>query len=466
MNPEDLQARLRAMRTEGTLLRRAQEAARRFVAEAPERPVFPPPEALRALDSLDEPLPAAGAEPLQVLDRLDALATATTVNQHSGRYFGFVNGGVLPAALAARTLADAWDQNAALEVMSPLAARLEAVCGRWLVELLGLPAQTAAGFVTGTSMATFCGLAAARHALLERHGWDVNRQGLGGAPALRVVAGRQAHAAVSRALALLGFGLDTVEWVAADATGAMATEALPALDDRTLLIAQAGNVNSGAFDDFRALCARASAAGAWVHVDGAFGLWAAASPGTRHLTGGVDQADSWSLDAHKTLNTPYDCGIVLCRHPEALAASMQTGGAYLQLGGRRDPMLLVPDMSRRARGPELWAALASLGRDGVAALVELLCVRARAIARGLAAAGFDTPVPAVFNQVLVRTGEDGHTRALLGALQEQGRIWCGATEWEGRAAIRVSVCNWATDAADVAACVEAFVAARRALAGW
>ena len=427
------------------------------------RRVFPDDAALAGLRAFDGPLPDRGLDPAAMLELLQAKGAPATVTLAGGRYFGFVNGGLHPPALAARWLADAWDQNATLHVMSPVAAKLEAVCERWIVELLGLPQGTALGLVTGTSTSLSCGLAAARNALLQRQGWDVVGKGLFGAPEIRVVLGEAAHGAVFRALSFLGLGRDRVETVPCDDQGRLLVERLPALDDKTLLILSAGNVNSGSFDPFPPLIERARAAGAWVHVDGAFGLWAAAAPGLQTLTEGMNLADSWSADAHKTLNAPYDNGVILCRDRDALAAALTASGAYLQWSDARDSMRFTPDMSRRARGIDLWATLATLGRDGLASLVEQLCARAALFAEGLAAAGFPILNDVVYNQVLTAGADDEETAALLKVLQQSGEIWCGGSEWQGRPVIRLSVCAAETTEADIERAVAAFVTARMGL---
>jgi glutamate/tyrosine decarboxylase-like PLP-dependent enzyme len=395
-----------------------------------------------------------------MLRLLHGSGSPATTTSTGGRYFGFVNGGALPPALAAKWLADTWDQNAALYVISPAVAKLESVCEAWLVDLLGLPAGCVAGYVGGTSTATAVGIASARQDLLARQGWDVNAQGLFGAPPIRVVVGAEAHGTVFKALALLGLGRERVELVPVDGQGRMRAEALPALDQRTLVLAQAGNVNTGAFDPFGAICDRAEAARAWVHVDGAFGLWAGVSPRLRSLVKGAERADSWSVDAHKTLNAPYDCGIVLCRHPQATVAAMQNVGAYIVYSEHRDGMLYTPEMSRRARAVELWATLKALGRSGAAELVEGLCDRAAQAAAQLKAAGFRILNEVVFNQVLIACDTPELTQATLKHLQASGECWCGGTTWQGQSAIRMSVCSWATTPGDIDRTVAAFVKAR------
>lgn len=368
----------------------------------------------------------------------------------------------MPVALAVKWLADVWDQNAMLYATSPISAELENLCERWLRELFGLPDETVLGLVSGSSAATLCGLAAGRGELLQRQGWDVESDGLFGAPELRVVLSGQAHATVYKALGLLGLGRARVEPVSVDRQGRMRADAIPALDDRCLVIAQAGNVNSGAFDPLDTICAKAQEAGAWVHVDGAFGLWAAASRSTRPLTRGIEAADSWSTDGHKTLNAPYDCGIVLCRHQDALRAALRVAASYIPAGQHRDGMHSTPDMSRRARSVELWATLKCLGRSGVEELVDQLCSRAQQFARHLRDERFRILNDVVFNQVLVACDTPASTAATLQNIQASGECWCGGASWDGTPAIRISICSWATTAEDVSRSVTAFVRARAA----
>lgn len=453
-----LQNRLLAELADPGARRAAIAHAEAYLAKVLERAVAPGPDALERLARFDEPLPARGADARAIVERLAADGAPATLAQLGGRFYGLVNGSTVPAAIAARWMADTWDQNAVFRQVAPLAAKLEDVAERWLVDLLKLPQGTRAGFVSGTTAANICGLAAARQHLLARQGWDVNARGLRGAPPIRVVAGRHAHASQLKALALLGFGIDTIEWIDVDGQGRAIADRVPALDPTCLLVLQAGNVNSGSFDPFAPLCRRAREAGAWAHIDGAFGLWAAASPKLAHLMAGAELADSWSADAHKTLNSPYDCGVVLCRHPQALASAMEASAAYLVPGKEREPSTYTPEMSRRARGVDVWATLLSLGREGVAELVELLHERARSFAAGFRAAGFDVLNDVVFNQVVVGCGDERD--ALVGAIQRSGECWVGGSSWFGRPVIRVSVCSWATTEQDVARSVAAFVAAR------
>jgi glutamate/tyrosine decarboxylase-like PLP-dependent enzyme len=444
------------------LFEQARSHALAYVAESRTRRVVPDAAALRGLAAFDEPLPERAVAPEAILRRLHEHASPATVATTGGRYFGFVTGGAVPAALAAKWLVDVWDQAAALYVLSPAVMRIEEVCERWLVELLGLPGTTRAGFVSGTSSATLCGLAAGRNALLARAGWDVNAHGLFGAPALRVVLTEQHHATVFKALGLLGLGRERVERVPTDNQGRMRADEMPALDDRCLVVAQVGNVNSGSFDPLDVITERARAAGAWVHVDGAFGLWAAASRNKRELTRGLARADSWSVDAHKTLNAPYDSGVILCKDGDALVTALQAVDSYILYGRERDGMLYTPEMSRRARAVELWATLMALGRVGIEELVDRLCAHAARFGERLGGHGFRVLNDVVFNQVLVACESPELTRATLRGVQESGECWCGGATWEGEPVIRISVCSWATTEDDVERSVAAFVAAREA----
>jgi glutamate/tyrosine decarboxylase-like PLP-dependent enzyme len=446
-----------------TLLQDAAQRAARYLQGLNQRPVAPTAEAIAGLRRFDVPFPVGPASPASVLAQLDEIGSPATVATAGQRYFGFVIGGSIPATVAATWLAAAWDQNACMAVMSPTAAYLEEIGLRWLIEACGLPATCAGGFVTDATMANFTALAAARHAVLARQGWDVEARGLIGAPPVRVVTGDDVHVSVLKALMLVGLGRDTIRRVPADDQGRIKIQELGPLDDRTILCVQVGNVNTGASDAVGEACARAHDVGAWVHVDGAFGLWAAAVPSRAHLVRGVEQADSWGIDAHKWLNVPYDSGIAICRHPEALRSAMSATAPYLHAGMARDPCNYVPEFSRRARGIELWAALASLGRSGVADLVERCCRLAARFADGLRRAGYEVPNDVVLNQVLVHFGDDQRTRATIARIQEEGTCWCGGTVWRGRAAMRISVSSWATTEEDVDRSLEAILrAARRA----
>jgi glutamate/tyrosine decarboxylase-like PLP-dependent enzyme len=427
--------------------------------------VAPTAEAVAALRRLDEPLPDHPAEPEAVVALLDELGSPATMASAGGRFFGFVVGGALPASVAANWLAGAWDQNAGIVVLSPIAAKLEEVAMRWMLDLFGLPAECGAGFVTCATQANFSGLAAARHALCARQGWNVETQGLFGAPPFRVVVGEEVHVSVLKALTLLGLGRERVVRVPVDGQGRMRADALPALDHGTIVCLQAGNVNTGAFDPAAEIIPRAKAAGAWVHVDGAFGLWAAASPKHAHLVRGFEGADSWATDAHKWLNVPYDSGIVLVREAAHLQAAMAVNAPYLVIGETREPEHFTPDFSRRARGVEVWAALRSLGRGGLAELIARTCRHAARFAEGLRDAGYAVLNDVVINQVLVSFGDADATRRVVQAIQADGTCWAGTTVWQGKTAMRISVSSWATTDDDVERSLAAMIRAAGAVGG-
>jgi glutamate/tyrosine decarboxylase-like PLP-dependent enzyme len=439
------------------LLNDVAERARRYLEAISQRRVFPAAAALQDLERFSIPLQDEPLAPAAVLAELDAIGSPATVASTGGRYFGFVTGATLPAARAANMLAGAWDQNAGFELNSPIGAYLERVCRDWLVDILGLPAPSEVGFVTGATMANFTGLAAARHAVLHAHGWDVEAQGLFGAPPITVVVGQEVHVSVLKALSLLGLGRERVVRVPVDGQGRMIATQLPPIAGPTIVCAQAGNVNTGAFDPLNEIAARVRGSGAWMHVDGAFGLWAAASPARRELASGIELADSIATDAHKWLNVPYDSGLVFVRDPRALNAAMAASAAYLVAGETRDPHLFVPDMSRRARAIEVWAALRSLGRRGLAELIERNCNHAERFAHELRAAGYQVLNDVVLNQVLVSFGTPERTRRVIAAIQEDGTCWCGGTSWQGTIAMRISVSSWATTDADVAQSIEAIL---------
>jgi glutamate/tyrosine decarboxylase-like PLP-dependent enzyme len=445
------------------LLRRTAEIAADYVESLDERPVFPDvtPEQLR--EALGGPLPDEPLDPAQVVVELAEHAGPGVVATGSGRYFGFVIGGGLPAALAADWLTSAWDQNAGLYAAGPSASIVEQVTRDWLLELLGLPGEASIGFVTGTQVAHVTGLAAARWHVLDDAGWDVGREGLAGGPRVRILVGEKRHVTVDRALRLLGLG--TPETVAADDQGRMRVDALAdALEGAsgpTIVCAQAGEVNTGAFDPLPEIAAACRDARAWLHVDGAFGIWAAVSPRFRHLVAGVELADSWTTDAHKWLNVPYDSGIVMCAHPESHRNAMTVSASYLIMdeGTRRvrDEMDWVPEFSRRARGFAVYAALRSLGRRGVQDLVERCCDAAARFAGRIAELdGVEVLNEVVLNQVLFRFESDERTDEVLRQVQESGRVWLSGTTWDGRKAIRVSVSNWQTGDEEIDLAVDLF----------
>jgi glutamate/tyrosine decarboxylase-like PLP-dependent enzyme len=431
------------------LLRETAARAARYVDRIRDRRVGPSPEDVARVDSLGGDLNDEPCDASQVIASLDEFGSPATVASTGGRYFGFVTGGSLPAAMAANWLAGAWDQNAALFVQSPVGSKIEEIASGWILDVLALPEACGVGFVTGATMANFTALAAARHALLSRAGWDVEERGLFGAPEITVVVGAEVHASMLKALSMLGFGRKRVVTVPADDQGRMLADRVPPLDDRTLIAIQAGNVNSGAFDPAAEICLRAREAGAWVHVDGAFGLWAASAPGRAHLVSGFAEADSWATDGHKWLNVPYDSGLAIVRHAEHLRAAMTVHAAYLTMGEHREPWQYAPEASRRARGVEIWAALRSLGRRGLAEMIERNCRLASRFADGFRNAGFTVLNEVQLNQVMVSFGDAEKTRSVIAAVQSEGTCWCGGTEWRGNAAMRISVSSWATTEDDV-----------------
>jgi glutamate/tyrosine decarboxylase-like PLP-dependent enzyme len=445
------------------LLMDAANRAASYLERLPSRPVCAQrgaPE--RLAEALAVPLPAQPGRAADILAFLDEYGSPATVASAGGRYFGFVTGGALPVAVAAEFLAAAWDQNCFSFVSSPAVASLESAALRWLKEALGFPPDAEGALVTGATMANFTCLAAARNWTLQRHGWDVDRDGLFGAPSLTVILGEEAHATIYKVLSLLGLGRARVVHVPADAQGRLRADRLPAIAGPAIVCTQAGNVNSGAFDPAAAVIAWARERGAWVHVDGAFGLWALASPQHAPLAQGFLGADSWAMDAHKWLNVPYDSGVAIVRGREALAQAMSMSGAYLLPSAHRDAMNYTPDSSRRARAIEVWAALRSLGRSGLAELVSRNCRQAQRIADGLREAGVEILNEVVLNQVVVAFGDDDHTRRVIARIQDGGTCWCGGTSWRGRAAMRISVSSWATTAEDVERTIGAILEAQRA----
>jgi glutamate/tyrosine decarboxylase-like PLP-dependent enzyme len=438
------------------LLQDAAKRATRYLDELPDRRVGPDPEAVRCLSAWDTPMPEGPTDPSEVLRLLDELGSPATMGMAQGRFFGFVIGGALPVTVAANWLATAWDQNTGRQTVTPATSELERIALNWLVDLFGFPADTGGGFVTGATVANLTALAAARHAVLQRAGWDVEANGLFGAPAITVVVGEEVHPTLVKSLGLLGLGRSRVVSVPVDGQGRMRPDAFPRFDPPAIVCLQAGNVNTGAFDPAAELIPLAKQSGAWVHIDGAFGLWAVASPELAHLGVGLADADSWATDAHKWLNVPYDCGIAFSRDAEALRSAMAVRAAYLPTGGR-DPSDFTPELSRRARGVEVWAALRALGRTGLAAMLERTCRHARRFAQGLAAAGHEVLNDVVLNQVLVSFGSPSITERVIAGIQQEGTCWCGGTVWQDRSAMRISVCSWATTEADVERSLDAMV---------
>jgi len=443
------------------LLHQTAEVAARYLATLDERSVAPTAEAIARLADLDQPLQEDPQSPAQVLETLDRIGSPATTGMAGPRYFGFVIGGSLPAALAANWLAGAWDQCPGLFAASPIGTVLEEVSLRWLLDVLKLPAESGGAFVTGATVANFTALAAARSTVLERVGWNVEADGLFGAPPITVVVGDEVHPSLIKALGMLGLGRSRVIRVPVDDQGRMRAAEMPSISGPSIVCLQAGNVNTGAFDPATEICARAHAAGAWVHVDGAFGLWAAASPQYAHLVEGVANADSWATDAHKWLNVPYDSGLAFVRDPVTLKQAMSLTAAYLPQGEHREPSQYTPELSRRARGVEIWAALHSLGRRGLSDLIERTCRLARRFADKLQAGGAEILNEVVINQVLVSFGDATFTRQVIERVQQDGTCWCGSTEWQRRTAMRISVSSWATQDEDVDRSVAAILRATK-----
>lgn len=445
------------------------DAARRaadYLEGLNERSVGPIPGSIKRLsDALSDPLPDAPSKAADIVAFLDEYGSPSTVASAGGRYFGFVTGGAMPATLAANYLAGAWDQNCFSSVSSPAIASFEEAALRWVKEALGLPISAEGALVTGATMAHFTCLAAARNWALKQSGWNVDAQGLFGAPEITVIVGEEAHASLFKVLSLLGLGRDRVTSVPVDAQGRMRSNRLPTINGPTIVCIQAGNVNSGAFDPSEQIIEWAHAAGAWVHVDSAFGIWALASPEYAPLAECVVAADSWAMDAHKWLNVPYDSGIAFVRDQSALAQAMSISGSYLLASNNRDAINYTPDSSRRARAIEVWAALKSLGRSGLADLVNRNCRQAQRLAEGLRQGGVEILNEVVLNQVVAAFGDDDRTNRVIALVQQSGECWCGGTTWHNRAAMRISLSSWVTTDDDVERSLSAILEAHRETCG-
>jgi glutamate/tyrosine decarboxylase-like PLP-dependent enzyme len=433
---------------DATVLQVAVECAMEYATSVDGRRVAPGPEALAALAAFDEGLPDLGADPVATIRLLHQVGSPATVATTGPRYFGFVIGAAYPVALGSSWLSSAWDQNAALPVMSPVAAKLHEVTQGWLVDLLHLPAETAVAFVTGATMANASCLAAGRDALLARLGWDAQAWGMFGAPPFEVVISERAHSTVSKSLGLVGLGRQRVTVVPADDQGRMRADLLPDLDGPVLVCAQAGEVNTGAFDPFDEIADWLAQRSGWLHVDGAFGLWALAAPTRTGLVAGLGRADSWATDAHKWLNVTYDSGIAFVRRPADLRRTFASVAGYLPPDAGFEAMHNTPQSSQRARQIEVWSVLRTLGRQGVADLVTAACQAATTIAERLRDGGLTILNDVVLNQVLARLADGPTTEALIAEIQSDGRIWCGPTQWDGATAMRISVSSWKTGAAD------------------
>ena len=428
-----------------------------------DRRVAPSPEAVAAAKGFVEPMPDEGTCDERVLAMLDEIGSPATVMMTGPRFFGFVIGGSLPVTVATNWLSTAWDQNVGMHEVTPATSTLELVAMDWMIDLFGLPSGTAASFVTGATIANFTALAAARHQVYADIGWNVEADGLIGAPPVTVIVSEETHPTVFKSLGLLGFGRNRVVRAPVDAQGRIDAGRFPVIKGPAIVCTQAGNVNTGAFDPVGRICEIAKPKGAWVHVDGAFGLWAAASPDRAHLCSGFSAADSWATDAHKWLNVPYDSGVAFVRDALALKSAMAITAEYLMTETRfRNPSDFTPELSRRARGVDVWAALKSLGRQGVAGMISRCCSLARRFAAGLREAGFEVLNDVVLNQVLVSFGDDASNRRIIDAIQKDGTCWCGVTVWQGKTAMRISVSNWSTTERDVDISLDAIIRIARA----
>lgn len=445
--------------TDRDLLTDAHDRALKYVSEASERRVFPAERALAGLAGFDEELPDDGTDAADTLALLDEVGSPASVVSNGPNYYGFVVGGSLPVAQAADWLASAWDQSATVPQSGPAAHAIESVAGRWILDVLDLPRNAITNFGTTSGASALACLAAARGRLLARAGWDVERDGLAGAPHLRIIVSERIHVTVIKALRLLGFGQGRIVRAPVDGAGRVDPERLPEMNGRTILCLQAGEVNTGEFDPFDRIVPRARAAGAWVHVDGAFGLWARAARSRRHLTDGIEGADSWTVDGHKWLNTPYDGAVAICRDAEALYVAMNADASYAP-SNVDAPANKGLEFSRRARGIPIWAALRTLGRTGIDDMVSRHCELARRLASELRADGFEILNAVALNQVLARLDSDDRTRALIETAMGSGKVWFGPSSWEGRAAFRISVTNWQTHEKHIRELVQVLRAAK------
>ncbi len=435
----------------------AQEYAFDYVDTILFRNVYPTKEAIEGLSNFDEELPEKSEDANLVLKKLHEFGNSATTATLGGRYFGFVCGSAVPVGIAAKNLASFWDQAPAMHVLSPIGSKLESVVEKWLTNLFNLPKSTVAGFVSGTSTANLCALGAARYRIYDKNNWDINKKGLRNAPEIRIVMGKQAHSTVLKAISVLGLGIENIEWVDVDEQGRIIPEQIPELSNNSLLILQAGNVNSGAYDDFEVICEKAKKADAWVHIDGAFGLWAQTVNDLKHLTKGIEKANSWAVDGHKTLNTPYDSGIVLCKDNDALTSALHMSGSYIIESKQRDGMFYTPEMSRRARVIELWAIIKYLGKDGIDEMILTMHQRAKQFATAIKnIKGFEVKNDVVFNQILVACSTDEITEKVLQQIQELRDCWLGGSVWFGKKVMRISVCSWATTEKDIITTVKSF----------
>ncbi len=454
---ENIQSKMFQEIRDKEIFKQAQQYSFEYLENIFNRNVYPTEEAIDNLSKFDEDLPDGSTKAKKVLEQLNQYGSPATTATLGGRYFGFVTGSALPVGIAAKNLGTHWDQSPAMHVLSPIGSKLESVVEKWLIQLFNLPKESSAGFVSGTSTANLCSLAAARYRILKKNNWDINQKGLYNAPRVRIVTGKQAHSTILKAIGILGFGQESIEWVDVDNQGRIIPEMIPELDENTILILQAGNVNSGTFDDFETICAQAQKANSWVHIDGAFGLWAGAVDKLRHLTKGIEKANSWAVDGHKTLNTPYDCGIVLCKDKEAMTAALHMSGSYIIESKQRDGMFYTPEMSRRARVIELWAIMKYLGREGIDRMVLTMHERAKQFSNEIGKVhGFYVDNDIVFNQVIVRCDNDKMTERVLNNIQNLRECWLGSSVWLGKKVMRVSICSWVTTEKDISISIKSF----------
>ncbi|WP_219009950.1 pyridoxal phosphate-dependent decarboxylase family protein [Aquimarina litoralis] len=458
-----IQQQMRTELSKKKIFDQARSFAYEYIDGIEHMDVFPSKENIERLKTFDEPLSDKSSSAEEIIDQLHEFGSKATIAQLGGRYFGFVNGGAVPVALGVKWLSDVWDQCGGLYLTSPINSKLEQVCEQWLKTVFNLPMETVAGFVSGTSMANLSGLVAARFRLFKNLGWDINVKGINGAPEIKIFAHEQVHASIKKTLAMLGFGIENIHWIPSDTHGKLRLDRLPELDHRSLLILQAGNVNTGSFDDFDAICSQANKAGAWVHIDGAFGLWAAASKSLSYLTKGIEKASSWAVDGHKTLNTPYDSGIILCKDAEALISALQASGEYITYSEQRDPLLYTPELSKRSRAIELWATMKYLGKEGMNTMITEFHTRAKQLAEGLSESGFIILNEVVFNQVLIACENDQQTNFVLNTIQSSSQCWCGGSNWQGKSAIRISICSWMTTKEDINKTISIFTEAKNSL---
>ena len=457
MQEDSIQNKMFLEIKEKDIFNKVQQYSFEYIEEIFERNVFPTEQAIKNLSVFDEDLPFHSSEAESVLELLHHFGSPATIPSLGGRYFGFVCGSSLPIGIAAKNLGTYWDQCPTMNVLSPIAAKLETVVEKWLIKLFDLPLSSVAGFVSGSTTANLCGLAAARYRILKNQGWDINLKGLYSAPKIRIVTG-QAHSSVLKAIQLLGFGQENIEVAEVDKEGKIIPESFPDVDENTIIILQAGNVNSGSYDPFDSICSKARKVNAWVHIDGAFGLWAGAVDKLKHLTEGISKANSWAVDGHKTLNTPYDCGIIMCSDNEALIAALHSSGSYITKSiNERDGMYYTPEMSRRSRIIELWAIMKYLGKDGISEMVSTMCDRAQQFANEINSLdGFHVENEVVFNQIIIRCKNDKLTQTVLRNVQELRECWAGGSIWNDKKVIRISICSWATTERDITLSVKSF----------